>query len=67
MGVDIDGVGIIAIFEGDGEPELLLQKQFRPPIGKICIEVPAGLIDAGETPEECAVGSHFCYLQTSNP
>jgi ADP-ribose pyrophosphatase len=36
-------------------PELLLQKQFRPPIGKIVIEIPAGLIDEGETPEECAV------------
>ena len=32
-----------------------MQKQFHPPIGKVCIEVPAGLIDAGETPEECAV------------
>ncbi|KAK2807916.1 hypothetical protein FQN50_005158 [Emmonsiellopsis sp. PD_5] len=36
-------------------PELLLQKQYRPPIDKVVIEVPAGLIDAGETPEECAV------------
>lgn len=36
-------------------PELLLQKQYRPPIDKIVIEVPAGLIDAGETPEQCAV------------
>jgi 8-oxo-dGTP pyrophosphatase MutT (NUDIX family) len=32
-----------------------LQKQFRPPIDKIVIEVPAGLIDAGETAEQCAV------------
>lgn len=36
-------------------PELLLQKQYRPPIDKVVIEVPAGLIDAGETPEQCAV------------
>ena len=34
---------------------MLLQKQFRPPIGKVCIEIPAGLLDAGETAEECAV------------
>lgn len=36
-------------------PEVLLQKQFRPPLDKIVIEVPAGLIDAGETAEEAAV------------
>jgi ADP-ribose pyrophosphatase len=34
---------------------LLLQKQYRAPLDKITIEVPAGLIDEGETPEECAV------------
>lgn len=32
-----------------------MQKQFRPPIDKVCIEVPAGLIDEGETPEVCAL------------
>ncbi|KAL2868199.1 MutT/nudix family protein [Aspergillus lucknowensis] len=36
-------------------PELLLQKQYRPPIDKVVIEVPAGLIDPNETVEECAV------------
>lgn len=36
-------------------PEVILQKQYRPPIDKITIEVPAGLIDAGETAEEAAV------------
>ncbi|MCJ1392828.1 hypothetical protein MMC18_005700 [Xylographa bjoerkii] len=51
----IDGVGIVAILQKPTGPELLLQKQFRPPTDKVCIEVPAGLIDAGETPEECAV------------
>ena len=51
----IDGVGIVAILDKSSGPELVLQKQFRPPIGKVCIEVPAGLIDEGETPEECAL------------
>lgn len=51
----IDGVGIVAILNKPTGPELLLQKQYRPPINKVVIEVPAGLIDAGETPEECAV------------
>ncbi|KAE9964095.1 hypothetical protein BLS_008655 [Venturia inaequalis] len=52
----IDGVGIVAILEPkDSPPLILLQKQFRPPIDKICIEVPAGLMDEGETAEECAL------------
>ncbi|PMD13052.1 ADP-ribose pyrophosphatase [Hyaloscypha hepaticicola] len=52
---DIDGVGIVAILEKPGGPEILLQKQFRPPVANVTIEVPAGLIDAGETAEEAAV------------
>jgi len=51
----IDGVGIVAILEKPGGPEILLQKQYRPPIDKVCIEVPAGLVDEGETAETCAV------------
>lgn len=43
------------MLQKNGHPEILLQKQFRPPVGKICIEVPAGLIDAGETPAQCAL------------
>ncbi|KAJ5865343.1 NUDIX hydrolase [Penicillium soppii] len=54
-GVELDGVGIVAILSKEGGSELLLQKQYRPPIDKVVIEVPAGLIDAGETPEQCAV------------
>jgi 8-oxo-dGTP pyrophosphatase MutT (NUDIX family) len=33
----------------------VLEKQYRPPLGKMVIEVPAGLVDAGESPEEAAV------------
>ncbi|KAF2086425.1 NUDIX domain-containing protein [Saccharata proteae CBS 121410] len=52
----IDGVGIVAILQKPGEePRLLLQKQFRPPIDKVCIEVPAGLVDEGESAMEAAV------------
>jgi ADP-ribose pyrophosphatase len=36
-------------------PEIILQKQYRPPLDKVVIEVPAGLIDAGETAEQAAV------------
>ncbi|KAF2400907.1 hypothetical protein EJ06DRAFT_529995 [Trichodelitschia bisporula] len=52
----IDGVGIVAILQKPGEPpSILLQKQFRPPVAKIAIEVPAGLVDAGETAEQAAI------------
>jgi len=51
----IDGVGIIAVLELPTGPEILLQKQYRPPIDKVCIEVPAGLVDEGETAETCAI------------
>lgn len=52
---DIDGVGILAILDKPGGKEIVLQKQYRPPINRVTIEVPAGLIDAGETPEQAAV------------
>ena len=54
-GSSIDGVGIVAILEKSSGPELLLQKQFRPPIDKVVIEIPAGLVDPGEGAAESAV------------
>jgi ADP-ribose pyrophosphatase len=54
-GSAIDGVGIVAILQKASGPELLLQKQFRPPINKVVIEIPAGLVDKGETAGETAV------------
>jgi ADP-ribose pyrophosphatase len=54
-GVAFDGVGILAIVTRQGARTMLLQKQFRPAIGQICIEFPAGLVDAGETATECAL------------
>ncbi|RQM07114.1 hypothetical protein DH86_00003460, partial [Scytalidium sp. 3C] len=52
---DIDAVAIVAILEKSTGPEIILQKQFRPPLDKIVIEIPAGLVDEGETPEQAAV------------
>ncbi|KAH6705181.1 ADP-ribose pyrophosphatase [Leptodontidium sp. 2 PMI_412] len=54
-GSDIDAVGMVAILENESGPGLLLQKQYRPPLDKVCIEIPAGLVDAGETAEQAAV------------
>jgi ADP-ribose pyrophosphatase len=45
----------LAVLSKDTGPELLLQRQMRPPVDGVCIEIPAGLIDEGESPEETAV------------
>lgn len=49
------GVSIVTIFAKSTGPELLLLKQYRPSIDKIAIELPGGMIDAGESPEQAAV------------
>jgi 8-oxo-dGTP pyrophosphatase MutT (NUDIX family) len=38
----VDAAEIIAISD-DPEPAILLVEQYRPPIGNVCIEFPAGL------------------------
>lgn len=45
----------LTVFHFMPGPEIVLQKQYRPPIDKIVIEVPAGLVDEGETAEQAAV------------
>ena len=45
-----DCVAIIAIDAGDN---VLLVKQFRKPVDKELLEIPAGGIEAGEDPEDC--------------
>lgn len=51
----VDGVDVMAIVQRSNGPEILLQRQFRPPTGKVCIEMPGGVLDAGESIEECAI------------
>jgi ADP-ribose pyrophosphatase len=38
-----------------GQIELVLERQFRYPVGRVMIEFPAGKLDAGEDCFECAV------------
>ncbi|KAL7753893.1 hypothetical protein RI367_000825 [Sorochytrium milnesiophthora] len=53
---DCDAVAIFAVIRTqDQPPQTVLTKQYRPPIDKLCIELPAGLIDKGESAEEAAV------------
>ncbi|ODV63172.1 ADP-ribose diphosphatase ASCRUDRAFT_74547 [Ascoidea rubescens DSM 1968] len=54
-GSDVDGVGVLAILLKPTGTEVVLQKQFRAPLGGVCIETPAGLMDPNETIEECAL------------
>ncbi|THC97092.1 hypothetical protein EYZ11_003410 [Aspergillus tanneri] len=53
---EIDRVSIVAtINKSTTGPELILLKQYRPALDKVVIEIPGGLIDPGESVEQCAV------------
>jgi len=43
---------VVAIVAVDDRDNVLLVKQFRKPVGKELLEIPAGGIDPGETPED---------------
>lgn len=51
----VDAVQMIVIANRSNGPEVLLEKQFRPPSGKVVVEFPAGLVDENESPEEAAL------------
>ncbi|KAK4502661.1 hypothetical protein PRZ48_006087 [Zasmidium cellare] len=52
----IDAVAIAPILRHPSKPiSTMLVLQYRPPVEAVCVEFPAGLIDAGETPEQAAV------------
>ncbi|CAI2353641.1 unnamed protein product [Caenorhabditis sp. 36 PRJEB53466] len=55
VGAPADGVSIIARVKKDGKVFIVLVKQFRIPTGKLCLELPAGLIDHGETAQQAAI------------
>ncbi|WAM30621.1 NUDIX domain-containing protein [Caldicellulosiruptor naganoensis] len=46
--------GAAVIVPVDDEENVILVKQFRKPIEKVIIELPAGKLDKGEEPLECA-------------
>jgi ADP-ribose pyrophosphatase len=54
-----DAVAVLATFSlnngGDNDLRVLLVKQFRPPVGAVCVELPAGLIDEGESISDAAL------------
>ena len=46
------GVGVIPITK---DREVIMVKQYRKPIEKVSLEIPAGKLDYGEDPYECGV------------
>jgi len=46
--------GVVIIVPVLPNERVLLIRQFRPPVGETVLELPAGLIDPGETPETTA-------------
>jgi len=47
--------GAVAVIPVNKKGEVLLVKQYRYPVKKVLIEIPAGKLDAGEPPVECAI------------
>lgn len=52
--ISVDRPGAVAIAAITNENELILIKQFRPPIGKYVLSLPAGLIDKDKSVSEIA-------------
>ena len=46
--------GAVAVVPVDDDGKVVLIKQYRPTIGDWLIEIPAGNLEPGESPEECA-------------
>ena len=50
----IEHVGAVTILPIDAEGRILFVRQYRHATGKELLELPAGTLNAGEPPEECA-------------
>ncbi len=47
-------VNTVSLFPITKEGKIVVVKQYRTPLNKVLIEIPAGKIDKGESPEDCA-------------
>ncbi|MDO4589528.1 MAG: NUDIX hydrolase [Fusobacterium sp.] len=47
-----EAVGVVAVFEDD---TVLLVKQYRPAVKLVTTEIPAGILEKGEEPQEAAL------------
>jgi len=50
----VEHPGAVAILSLNNQNEIILVRQHRQPAGKILLEIPAGKIDPGEDPLQCA-------------
>ena len=51
----VEHPGAVAIVPVLPDGRILLVRQFRHPVGKVLIEIPAGKLDKGEAPDRCAL------------
>jgi len=47
-------VAIVPLLEEDGQRKVILVRQYRAPVNKELLEIPAGTLEPGEEPLECA-------------
>lgn len=50
----VEHPGAIAVVPVDEDGNVVLVQQFRYAIGDLLLEIPAGTLEAGESPEDCA-------------
>lgn len=50
----VEHPGAVAVVPLLPDGRILLVRQFRHPVGQILLEIPAGKLDAGEDPDDCA-------------
>lgn len=51
----VEHPGAVAVVPVTKEGNIILVRQFRHPIGQVILEIPAGKLDPGEAPADCAV------------
>lgn len=51
----VEHPGAVAVVPVLSDGRVLMVRQFRHPVGKVLLEIPAGKLDAGEDPDECAL------------
>ena len=51
----VEHVGAVAIVAITDDNKVILIKQFRKPIEQVIWEIPAGKLEIGESPKECAI------------